>query len=138
MIKIGIKKQHITPIRIARLFLDGNGVFAIKAYCWSKLRESVGCVCVGSHVLISCIPASCRHARPQPAREHNWRRVRNRLQNKSKPTHRETKPTCGHLVGPSRRHHQIGRVAQWITRLPTEQKIPGSNPGALKKSFFIH
>ena len=22
-----------------------------------------------------------------------------------------------------------GPVAQWITRLPTEQKIPGSNPG---------
>ena len=30
-----------------------------------------------------------------------------------------------------------GRVAQWITRLPTEQKIPGSNPGALNKVFLI-
>ena len=27
-------------------------------------------------------------------------------------------------------------MAQWITRLPTEQKIPGSNPGALD-SFLI-
>ena len=24
-----------------------------------------------------------------------------------------------------------GRVAQWITRLTTDQKIPGSNPGVL-------
>ena len=24
-----------------------------------------------------------------------------------------------------------GLVAQWITRLPTEQKIPGSNPGGV-------
>ena len=23
-------------------------------------------------------------------------------------------------------------MAQWITRLPTEQKIPGSNPGTLR------
>ena len=23
---------HFTPVRVARLFLDGNGVFAIKAY----------------------------------------------------------------------------------------------------------
>lgn len=29
-------------------------------------------------------------------------------------------------------HHSIGLVAQWITRLPTEQKIPGSNPGKLE------
>ena len=35
---------------------------------------------------------------------------------------------------------QRGRVAQWITRLPTEQKIPGSNPGTLRKlfSFPLH
>ena len=26
-----------------------------------------------------------------------------------------------------------GLVAQWITRLPTEQEIPGSNPGRLVK-----
>ena len=28
-----------------------------------------------------------------------------------------------------------GLVAQWITRLPTEQKIPGSNPGKLESNF---
>ena len=28
-------------------------------------------------------------------------------------------------------HEQRGLVAQRITRLPTEQKIPGSNPGKL-------
>ena len=28
--------------------------------------------------------------------------------------------------------HNIGFVAQWITRLPTEQKIPGSTPGRLE------
>ena len=31
-----------------------------------------------------------------------------------------------------RRSLPAGRVAQWITRLPTEQKIPGSNPGTFK------
>ena len=30
-----------------------------------------------------------------------------------------------------------GRVAQWITRLPTEQKIPGSNPGALESLLIV-
>ena len=30
-----------------------------------------------------------------------------------------------------------GLVAQWITRLPTEQKIPGSTPGELDIFFFI-
>ena len=25
----------------------------------------------------------------------------------------------------------VGRVAQWITRLTTDQEIPGSNPGML-------
>ena len=34
------------------------------------------------------------------------------------------------------RRVQDGRVAQWITRLPTEQKIPGSNPGALDIKLF--
>ena len=28
-----------------------------------------------------------------------------------------------------------GLVAQWITRLTTDQKIPGSNPGKLESSF---
>ena len=28
-----------------------------------------------------------------------------------------------------------GRVAQWITRLTTDQEIPGSNPGMLE--FFL-
>ena len=28
-----------------------------------------------------------------------------------------------------------GPVAQWITRLPTEQKIPGSSPGGF--DFFM-
>ena len=26
---------------------------------------------------------------------------------------------------------ECGRVAQWITRLTTDQKIPGSNPGVV-------
>ena len=29
-----------------------------------------------------------------------------------------------------------GLVAQWITRLPTEQKIPGSIPGELEMRIF--
>ena len=29
-----------------------------------------------------------------------------------------------------------GFVAQWITRLPTEQKIPGSTPGRLDPFFL--
>ncbi len=32
--------------------------------------------------------------------------------------------------------HSRGRVAQWITRLTTDQKIPGSNPGMLAKPTF--
>ena len=34
--------------------------------------------------------------------------------------------------------HSQGLVAQWITRLTTDQKIPGSNPGKVDffKSFF--
>ena len=32
--------------------------------------------------------------------------------------------------------HVIGLVAQWITRLTTDQKIPGSNPGKLVKFLF--
>ena len=30
-----------------------------------------------------------------------------------------------------------GLVAQWITRLTTDQKIPGSNPGKLDAFFFF-
>ena len=30
-----------------------------------------------------------------------------------------------------------GLVAQWITRLPTEQKIPGSSPGVLGIVIFL-
>ena len=36
---------------------------------------------------------------------------------------------AGRLVG--RKTGGRGRVAQWITRLTTDQKIPGSNPGVL-------
>ena len=32
--------------------------------------------------------------------------------------------------------HNQGLVAQWITRLTTDQKIPGSNPGKVE-FFFI-
>ena len=32
-------------------------------------------------------------------------------------------------------HQRHGFVAQWITRLPTEQKIPGSTPGRLDTFF---
>ena len=31
-----------------------------------------------------------------------------------------------------------GFVAQWITRLPTEQKIPGSTPGRLESFFCFY
>ena len=30
-----------------------------------------------------------------------------------------------------------GPVAQWITRLPTEQEIPGSSPGRLGAKRFV-
>ena len=30
-----------------------------------------------------------------------------------------------------------GLVAQWITRLPTEQKIPGSSPGKVDSILFF-
>ena len=30
-----------------------------------------------------------------------------------------------------------GPVAQWITRLPTEQKIPGSSPGRFDTIFVV-
>ncbi len=30
-----------------------------------------------------------------------------------------------------------GRVAQWITRLSTDQKIAGSNPAAVMLFFFL-
>ena len=33
---------HITPIRVARLFLYCNGVFAIKTYCASGYPRHVG------------------------------------------------------------------------------------------------
>ena len=29
-------------------------------------------------------------------------------------------------------------MAQWITRLPTEQKIPGSSPGRVVLLFYVH
>ena len=31
-----------------------------------------------------------------------------------------------------------GLVAQWITRPPTERKIPGSSPGEFDKCFALH
>ena len=36
--------------------------------------------------------------------------------------------------------HPDGLVAQWITRLTTDQKIPGSNPGKLElfSSFLMY
>ena len=36
----------------------------------------------------------------------------------------------------NRLHFQQGCVAQRITRLTTDQKIPGSNPGTLDAYFF--
>ena len=33
--------------------------------------------------------------------------------------------------------HSAGLVAQWITRLPTEQKIPGSSPGKIASFAFL-
>ena len=35
------------------------------------------------------------------------------------------------ILGGDIRVHQLGLVAQWITRLTTDQKIPGSNPGKI-------
>ncbi|KAK6731262.1 hypothetical protein RB195_007622 [Necator americanus] len=40
-------------------------------------------------------------------------------------------------VGVPRYPSTVGRVAQWITRLPTEQKIAGSNP-AVVENFSLH
>ena len=37
----------------------------------------------------------------------------------------------------NRLHIQQGCVAQRITRLTTDQKIPGSNPGTLDAYFFL-
>lgn len=34
-------------------------------------------------------------------------------------------------------YKQVGSVAQWITRLTTDQKIPGSNPGRLEDSYLF-
>jgi hypothetical protein len=41
-------------------------------------------------------------------------------------------PRCG----PSLKVHFLAPVAQWITRLPTEQKIPSSNLGRCMPNFF--
>ena len=35
------------------------------------------------------------------------------------------------ICPPGRRAAGLGLVAQWITRLTTDQKIPGSNPGKI-------
>ena len=32
----------------------------------------------------------------------------------------------------------VGPVAQWITRLTTDQKIPGSTPGRLEVFLLVH
>ena len=50
---------HITPIRVARLFLDCNGDFALKAYeepCkihhqWQHLTHQVKTTCIVTHML---------------------------------------------------------------------------------------
>ena len=39
-------------------------------------------------------------------------------------------------MGRGEKTHSQGLVAQWITRLTTDQKIPGSNPGKVE-FFFI-
>ena len=39
-------------------------------------------------------------------------------------------------MGSGEKTHSQGLVAQWITRLTTDQKIPGSNPGKVE-FFFI-
>merc|ERR1712240_546756 len=39
-------------------------------------------------------------------------------------------------TGSGEKTHSQGLVAQWITRLTTDQKIPGSNPGKVE-FFFI-
>ncbi|KAK6731282.1 hypothetical protein RB195_007637 [Necator americanus] len=40
-------------------------------------------------------------------------------------------------VGVPRYPSTVGRVAQWITRLPTEQKIAGSNPAVVENFSLL-
>ena len=47
------------------------------------------------------------------------------------PSDHDPSPQKGPIIA---RILQLGLVAQWITRLTTDQKIPGSNPGKLE--FF--
>ena len=39
------------------------------------------------------------------------------------------------LILLAKRSRSVGPVAQWITRLTTDQKIPGSNPGRVVHFF---
>ena len=39
-------------------------------------------------------------------------------------------------TGSGEKTHSQGLVAQWITRLTTDQKIPGSNPGKVDLHLF--
>ena len=43
---------HITPVRVARLVLDCNGVFAIKAYCHLPEETDVQHLCAASYDII--------------------------------------------------------------------------------------
>ena len=45
--------------------------------------------------------------------------------------------SCFNLKGILVDEENSGPVAQWITRLTTDQKIPGSNPAALEKYFTM-
>jgi hypothetical protein len=35
-----------------------------------------------------------------------------------------------------RQIYQFGRLAQWIARLTSDQKVPGSSPGSLELTFL--
>ena len=59
---------HFTPVRVARLFLDCNGVFAIKAYVINFRLSKVACVDLALFFLIlhstdrNCMYCACRIA----------------------------------------------------------------------------
>ena len=47
------------------------------------------------------------------------------------PFHFPPQTTSKSFGKPIQKRCALGLVAQWITRLTTDQKIPGSNPGEL-------
>ena len=46
---------RITPVRVARLFLDCNGVFAIKAYSAIPTASLLMALCLGDRIYMYCM-----------------------------------------------------------------------------------